>query len=78
MQRRIVVNTHDGKAYYVRSCELNRFERSSNNYVSFLKLTTSKRWAKKFDAADRDDVITGIHASVSIGFYQTLNICHAS
>lgn len=78
MQRRIVVNTRDGKAYYVRDGELLRFDKSTNNYVRFLKLTTSKRWAKKFDESERDDFIMGIHASAEMKFYPQYNISFAS
>lgn len=69
MQRRIMVHTKEGKSLFVRDCELLRFGRSSGNYVRFLKLTTSKRWAKKFGPSDYDDTISGINASVEMGFY---------
>jgi hypothetical protein len=68
MQRRIVVHTSEGNRY-VRDCELLRFDLPCDNYVRFLKLTTSKRWAKKFGPSDYDDTISGIHSSVAMGFY---------
>lgn len=72
--RRIVVSCKDGTARYVRSGGLMDRGSKLGAYVSFLKLTKSRRSALKLDEQDREEFISAIHTAVQMGFYPQFKI----